>query len=104
VDGAHARKLDDKAVVAQRAAADVVAAADRREQIVRASEGDRSHDIRESGAARDEPRAFVHAGIPNLPRVVVTCVCRLKELAVKCGFENLDVHRGEASRHYRGRP
>ena len=37
-------------------------------------------------------RAFVDAGIPNVPGVVVLSVRSLNELTVKVGFEGLEVH------------
>ena len=72
VDALHAREVDDQPAVAERAAADVVSAsADRDEEVVVAREVDRRDDVRQSGTARDQPRALVDAGVPDPARDIV---------------------------------
>jgi hypothetical protein len=54
MDGAHAREVDDNAIIAKRAASDVVApSSDRREQIVLARKVDGGDDVGDACASSD---------------------------------------------------
>src|SRR6185503_16930002 len=91
MDGAHAREVDDNAIVAKGAAADVVAAAsDSREQIVFAREVDGGDDVGDARTAGDQGRMFIDAGVPNPAGVVVAAVGGLEKLTVEGGFERLN--------------
>src|SRR5215470_18528740 len=69
---AHGREIDDDAIVAQRAAADVVAAAAHGdEQFLGARELHGVDDIGRAGAAGDEAGVLVDARVPNFARPVV---------------------------------
>ncbi len=72
VNPLHAGQVDDHAAVAQGAAAHVVAtAAYRHEEPVFAREAHRSDDVCQPGAAGDQPRTLVDAGVPDPPRGLV---------------------------------
>jgi hypothetical protein len=66
LDIAHRREIDHQAVIAERPAANIVAAATHCQQdVVVAAERDRFDHVVGAGAARDEARVPVDAGVPN---------------------------------------
>jgi hypothetical protein len=77
MDRPHSRKIDDKAVVTQSAAADIVTAtAYRCQQTAFASEVDGIHNIRDACASGDQLRPFIDTGIPDFAGSVVFSVLR----------------------------
>src|SRR5262249_5248875 len=86
----QAREIDNKAVSAKSAAADIVTAtAHRSQQAVFASEVDGVHNIRDASAASDESRPFVDARIPDLAGFIEAAVLRFEQLTAECGLECL---------------
>jgi TCP-1/cpn60 chaperonin family len=64
----HRREVDDNAVIAQRPAGDVVAAAfDPDDKMVRTREFHRANDVSRSRTAGDQTWMFIDARIPNTP-------------------------------------
>ena len=84
VDALHAREIDHEAAVAQRAPADVVAAAAHRdEEVVLAGEPHRGDHVRQPRAARDQPGMLVDAGVPDPPRLLVLGVAGANQPAAE---------------------
>ena len=72
---AHGRQVDHQAIVGQRAAGDVVAAAAHRQrQALAPGFGDGGRHVGGAGAAHDQRRALVDHGVPYLARLVVVGV------------------------------
>src|SRR6266404_7220877 len=87
-NGPHSGQVDHQTVVAERTAANIVAAAtNSRRQIIRASEIDRGNHVSNSGATSDHPRTFADACIPDLARLVIADIRWLKNLTAKYGSE-----------------
>jgi hypothetical protein len=73
VNSSHARQVDDHPAVAERSAANVVAAAaDSHQERVLARKGHGINHIGRARAARDDPRVPVDAGVPDSPRRVIS--------------------------------
>lgn len=101
--GAHARKVYDKTIVTERATADVMAAAaDGREESVRASEVHRGNHIGDAGAAGDQSGTFVDARVPDLAGVIIAGARRLEQLTMKRGLQGLDIDRPSSPLRDRG--
>jgi hypothetical protein len=84
-------EVDDHAAVAQGAPAHVVAApADRDEQAVFARKADRRDDVGQAGAAGDQPRPPVDAGVPYPARGIVLAVAVKDECPAEGGAKWLE--------------
>src|SRR5260370_41469617 len=82
-NGPHSGKVDHQAVVAERTAANIVAAAtNSRRQIVRAPEIDRGNHVSSAGAPSDHPRMFANACIPDLAGLGIAHIRWLKNLTL----------------------
>ena len=99
LDGAHRRQVDHQAAFGDGVAGDVVAAAAHAEQHpVRGGEADRRLHVALVQAARDQRRAAIDGGVPDLARVVVAGVAGGEHAAADLRGERLDVGRRAACR------
>src|ERR1044071_1805911 len=96
-NGLHPREVDHQTVVTERTAAYVMpASTNRRQQLVRPSEIDRSYHVSNAGATSDHPGMFADACIPDLARLVVAGIRRFENLALKYRAEGLDIQKGHS--------
>ena len=88
VHGLHGRQIDDQAVVADRAAGDLVAAAaDAGDGAMVAGDSDRLDDVGDVGAAGDHGRVAVDQPVPHPSGFVIAGVVAVDDLAAQGGAQ-----------------